>query len=142
MAPAEDLINTAYRWGHKAIAITDHGVVQSFPAAMNAVEGIRKKGGDFKVIYGVEAYFVNDFVSAVKGAQDTSFDDEFIVFDVETTGLKPATDRLTEIGICDYNTVIYVNHFSHNGQLTHEELVIEAAKYGFLATYDGLEVVF
>ena len=55
---------------------------------------------------------------------------------------KEVYDRLTEIGVCDYNTVIYVNHFSHNGQLTHEELVIEATKYGFLATYDGLEVVF
>ena len=55
---------------------------------------------------------------------------------------KEVYDRLTEIGVCDCNTVIYVNHFSHNGQLTHEELVIEATKYGFLATYDGLEVVF
>lgn len=55
---------------------------------------------------------------------------------------KEVCDRLIEIGVCDKNTVVYVNHFSHNGQLTHEELVIEAEKYGFLATYDGLEVVF
>lgn len=55
---------------------------------------------------------------------------------------KEVYDRLTEIGVFDCNTVAYVNHFSHNGKLTHEELVVEAKKYGFLATYDGLEVVF
>jgi len=57
---AGDIINTAYKWGHKAIAITDHGVVQSYPAAAAAVAGIRKGGGEFKVIYGVESYFVDD----------------------------------------------------------------------------------
>lgn len=55
---------------------------------------------------------------------------------------KEVYDRLTEIGVCDKNTIVYVNHFSHNGMLTHEELVVEAEKYGFLVTYDSLEVVF
>ena len=64
---AGDIINQAFKWGHKAVAITDHGVVQAYPAAAAAVKGIRKSGGDFKVIYGVEAYFIDDINNNIEG---------------------------------------------------------------------------
>ncbi len=98
MTPAADLIQRAYEWGQPAVAITDHGVAQAFPDAMNAANAIRSKGGEMKVIYGVEAYFVNDLVSAVTGETDMPLDGEFVAFDLETTGLSPQKDRITEIG--------------------------------------------
>ncbi len=98
MSSAADLINQAHRWGQRAVAITDHGVAQAFPEAMNTVEAIHRTDPDFKVIYGTEAYFVNDLVPAVTGESARSLDDDFICFDLETTGLSAKKDRITEIG--------------------------------------------
>ncbi|HAH78204.1 MAG TPA: PolC-type DNA polymerase III [Ruminococcaceae bacterium] len=95
---AGDLVRRAAEWGHRAVAVTDHGVAQAFPDAMNAADEMKKKGRPIKILYGMEAYFVNDLVPAVKGKTGKSFRDEFISFDIETTGLSPTGDRITEIG--------------------------------------------
>ena len=96
---AGDLVNRAYQWGMPAIAITDHGVAQAFPDAMNACDAIRSKGGKFKILYGVESYFINDGESsAVTGSSCEKLNGEFIVFDIETTGLSVLQERITEIG--------------------------------------------
>ena len=98
VADAADLVKRAASWGHKAVAITDHGVVQAFPDIMNAAAALKKKGTPIKVLYGMEAYFVNDMVPAVNGDADVPLDSEYIVFDIETTGLSNKTERITEIG--------------------------------------------
>ncbi len=98
VSEAKDLVKRAAAWGHKAVAITDHGVVQAYPDVMNMAEELGGKGKAIKILYGMEAYYVNDMVSAVSGANDGSLEGEFIVFDIETTGLNAATERITEIG--------------------------------------------
>ncbi|MEE3475648.1 MAG: exonuclease domain-containing protein, partial [Ruminococcus sp.] len=98
LTPASELVKRAAAWGHKAIAITDHGVAQAFPDAMNAAERINKDGEKIKVLYGTEAYFVDDLVESVSGEQDEPLSGTFICFDIETTGLSPLKDKITEIG--------------------------------------------
>ncbi len=91
--PPGDIVKLAKKWGHKAIAITDHGNVQGFQEAMLASEKVEQP-----VIYGMEAYFVNDTAKAIYGNHDEMFDGEFTVFDIETTGLSALNNHITEIG--------------------------------------------
>ena len=94
LIPPDVAVKTANRWGHKAVAITDHGNVQGYQEAMLAAEKLGQK-----VIYGMEAYFVDDTARAVYGKGDATFEtDEFVVFDIETTGLSFRNDGITEIG--------------------------------------------
>ncbi|MBR4101018.1 MAG: PolC-type DNA polymerase III [Oscillospiraceae bacterium] len=112
VSEAKALINRAHEWGHPGIAITDHGVVQAFPDAMKAVGGL--KDPNFKVIYGCEAYMVDDMnrPMILKGKDGRSINDEIIVFDVETTGLSPERDRLTEIGAVRLRNMQVVESFN------------------------------
>ena len=109
---AGDLVNRAYQWGHKAVAITDHGVAQAFPDAMKAADKINKDEEKIKIIYGVEAYFMDDLVVSVKGDADTGFDGTFICFDIETTGLSAARDKITEIGAVKVENGVITDTFS------------------------------
>ena len=93
LIPPDVIVKTAQKWGHKAVAITDHGNVQGFPEAMLAAD----KCG-MKVIYGMEAYFVNNTASAITGEYKGRFDDEMVVFDIETTGLSKTDCKIIEIG--------------------------------------------
>ena len=113
VSEAKDIVKRAYKWGHPAIAITDHGVVQSFPDANHvwedlwkAEKGKRKEAGEaepdkqdfFKVIYGMEAYLVDDLKEIVTGDRGQDFRSAFVVFDIETTGFSPVNNRIIEIG--------------------------------------------
>lgn len=105
---AEKLMSRASYWGHTALAITDHGCVQAFPDCMYNVPK------DLKIIYGCEAYIVNDIdrEMILKDPDDRSFYDEVIIFDVETTGLNFSEDRLTEIGAVKLKGLQTVDTFS------------------------------
>ena len=107
VTPVKTFIKRAQEWGHSAIAITDHGVVQAFPDAMNASDK-----SDLKVIYGVEAYLIDDLGTVVTCPRGQSLDDTFVVFDIETTGLSKENDAITEIGAKagewqNYGAVLY-----------------------------------
>ncbi len=93
LGPDKNLVKRAKEWGHKAVAITDHGVAQSFPDAWHSAK-------DIKILYGVEAYYINDVDDrvAVHGKREQSLQDEIVCFDIETTGLNRKSDRITEIG--------------------------------------------
>ena len=101
VSDAKSIIKRAYEWGHKAIAITDHGVVQAFPEANHCFDawgGIVPQDSDFKVIYGVEAYLVDDLKGIVQKSQGQSLDAPYVVFDIETTGFSAMKDKIIEIG--------------------------------------------
>ena len=112
LTEVKDAVKRAISWGHPAIAVTDHGVAQAFPDAWHAA------GDKIKVLYGVEAYYINDVDDrvVVHGESDAGLDDEIVCFDIETTGLNRETEYLTEIGavvlkngeICErYNTFVH-----------------------------------
>lgn len=114
ITPVTDIVKKAYGWGMTALAVTDHGVVQSFPDAMYEVDSIRKKGGEFKIIYGLEAYQVNDETEVAFGGDSRGLNGEFVVFDLETTGLSAANERIIEIGavkVKDFTVVDNMNIF-------------------------------
>ena len=101
------LVERAASWGHKAIAITDHGIVQAFPEAMEAAQKHK-----IKVIYGVEGYLVNDINPIIKNANSLTLDQCFIVFDIETTGFSNTNDKITEIGAVKIVNNVVIDKFS------------------------------
>ncbi|MCI9315923.1 MAG: PolC-type DNA polymerase III [Lachnospiraceae bacterium] len=127
VSEAKDIVKCAYKWGHPAIAITDHGVAQSFPDANHVWEDLwkaekakRKEAGDsdpdkqdfFKVIYGVEAYLVDDLHEIAANDKGQNFKQDFVVFDIETTGFSPVENRIIEIGAVKVCGGKIVDHFS------------------------------
>ena len=104
-----DLIRRAMSWGMKAIAITDHGGVQSFPEAHKL---LGRDNSDMKVLYGMEAYLVPDKKPSVTNPKGQSIDTAYCVLDLETTGFSPVTEKITEIGIMKVKDGKVVGEFS------------------------------
>ena len=107
VADCKTMLKTAMSWGHKAMAITDHGVVQAFTDANHCVEGT-----DFKPIYGVEGYLVDDLKPIVFESENQSLDSKFVVFDIETTGFSAVNDRIIEIGAVKVENGEIVDRYS------------------------------
>ncbi len=107
MTSVSKLIKRAADWGHKAIAVTDHGVVQAYPEAMTA-----GKINNIKVLYGVETYLVNDGEPIIVDAKEKTINDTFVVFDLETTGLSSKNDKIIEIGAIKIKEGSVIDSFS------------------------------
>ena len=97
VSEVKDLVKRAHDWGHKAIAITDHGVVQAFPDANHYIESL-DKDDSLKISYGVEGYLVDDLQDVAVGEKGQSLKDTYVVFDIETTGFSAISDKIIEIG--------------------------------------------
>ena len=108
VSDVKDIIKRAKKWGHRALAITDHGCVQAFPDANHALD----HGDEFKVIYGVEGYLVDDLKEIVTDDKGQRLDGTFVVFDIETTGFSPVTNRIIEIGAVKVDKGQIVGRFS------------------------------
>lgn len=94
VSEVKDIVKRAKKWGHKAIAVTDHGDVQAFPDANHAIS----PEDDFKIIYGIEAYLVDDLKDTIVNSKNQRLDDVYVVFDLETTGFSPDKNKIIEIG--------------------------------------------
>ena len=127
VSEAKDIVKRAYKWGHKAIAITDHGAVQGFTDANHLWDdlwkeekGKRKDAGDenpdkqdfFKIIYGVEAYLVDDLKEIVTNDKGQDLQQDFVVFDIETTGFSPVNNKIIEIGAVKVQNGEIVDRYS------------------------------
>ena len=103
-----DYLSMAKKWGHTAAAITDHGVVQAFPDADHCL----KPDDNLKMLYGVEAYLVDDLIGTVKNDKGQNFNDSFVVFDLETTGFGAKSNQIIEIGAVKVENRQIVDTFS------------------------------
>ena len=111
VSEVKDIVKRAHDWGHKAIAITDHGVVQSFPDANHYIETLDKED-PFKVIYGVEGYLVDDLQDVAVNEKGQSLNGTYVVFDLETTGFSPIKDKIIEIGAVKVENGVITDNYS------------------------------
>lgn len=117
VADVKDLIKRAKDWGHTSLAITDHGVVQGFTEAWHALQKLEgkfsfKEPFDFKMIYGVEAYLVDDLKKVVTNSAGQSLDSSYVIFDLETTGFSPELNNIIEIGAVKVKDGKIIDRFS------------------------------
>ncbi|SFP91903.1 DNA polymerase-3 subunit alpha [Lachnospiraceae bacterium XBB1006] len=110
VSDAKEIVKRAVAWGHKAIAITDHGNVQAFPEAFHAIRDM--KDAETRVIYGVEGYLVDDTKGMVVNSKGQSLEDTYVVFDLETTGLSAISDTIIEIGAVKVEAGVITDRFS------------------------------
>lgn len=108
VSDVKDIIKRAKKWGMPAIAVTDHGCVQAFTDANHALD----KGDEFKIIYGVEGYLVDDMKQLVENSRNQNFDDPYVVFDIETTGFSPLNNKIIEIGAVKVEHGVITEKFS------------------------------